>query len=44
MEVGTGSLGEFVVDFSKYGWFPHQLPSEVAAGLAPHDDPDGDDA
>jgi methylated-DNA-protein-cysteine methyltransferase-like protein len=44
VEVSTGSLGEFVVDFSRYGWFPHQLPSEAAAGLAPHDDPDGEDA
>jgi len=44
VEVGTGSLGEFIVDFTKYGWFPHQLPSEAEAGLAPHDDPEGDEA
>jgi len=44
VEVGTGSLGEFIVDFSKYGWFPHQLPSETAAGLVPDDDPEGEEA
>lgn len=38
VEVGTGSLGEFIIDFSKYGWFPPQLPSEAEAGLAPHSD------
>lgn len=43
MEVGTGSLGEFVVDFSKYGWFPNQLPSEAEAGLTPHGDAEEDE-
>ncbi|KAF2086638.1 MGMT family protein [Saccharata proteae CBS 121410] len=28
--VGRGSLGEFVVDFAAYGWFPEELPSETA--------------
>ena len=37
--VETGSLGEFVVDLTEYGWFPHQLPSDTAAGLEPFDDP-----
>jgi methylated-DNA-protein-cysteine methyltransferase-like protein len=29
-------MGEFMIDFSEYGWFPRQLPSEEAAGLDPH--------
>lgn len=24
----TGSLGELMVDFAEYGWFPDVLPSE----------------
>lgn len=44
VEVGTGSLGEFVVDFVKYGWFPHQLPSEAEAGLPPHTDLEHDES
>lgn len=36
MTVTNGSLGEFVVDFAAYGWFPRQLPSDEAAGLDPH--------
>jgi methylated-DNA-protein-cysteine methyltransferase-like protein len=24
-----------MVDLSEYGWFPRQLPSEAAAGIAP---------
>jgi methylated-DNA-protein-cysteine methyltransferase-like protein len=41
--VTTGSMGELMVDFAEYGWFPRQLPSEEAAGLAPHDlDLDGE--
>ncbi len=35
MTVSTGNLGELVVDLAEFGWFPIQLPSEVAAGLAP---------
>jgi methylated-DNA-protein-cysteine methyltransferase related protein len=38
--VSTGSLGELQVDFGEYGWFPRQLPSEAAAGLAASSDQD----
>ena len=38
--VDTGSLGELSVDLAEYGWFPRQLPSEAAAGIAPPDDSD----
>ncbi|KFZ24888.1 hypothetical protein V502_00621 [Pseudogymnoascus sp. VKM F-4520 (FW-2644)] len=31
--VSTGALGEFLVDFGEYGWFPRQLPSDEAAGV-----------
>lgn len=27
--VGTGHLGELMVDFGTYGWFPEMLPSEA---------------
>lgn len=40
MLVSTGSLGELQVDFGEYGWFPRQLPSETAAGLAASSDQD----
>lgn len=33
MTVNTGALGEFLVDFGEYGWFPRQLPSDEAAGV-----------
>ncbi|KAL3425809.1 6-O-methylguanine DNA methyltransferase [Phlyctema vagabunda] len=36
--VVTGSLGELKVDLTEYGWFPRQLPSEEAAGIAPLSD------
>lgn len=42
MIVSRGSLGEYLVDFKEYGWFPRQLPSERAAGLEPHIDSDDD--
>ena len=29
-----------MVDFAENGWFPRQLPSEVAAGIAAHIDSD----
>lgn len=29
VEVGRGSLGERTVDFSTYGWFPNELPSQA---------------
>ncbi|KAJ5583204.1 Winged helix-turn-helix transcription repressor DNA-binding [Penicillium sp. DV-2018c] len=28
VEVTTDSMGEMYIDFSRYGWFPSQLPSE----------------
>lgn len=28
------------MDFANFGWFPPQLPSDAAAGLAPHFDSD----
>ncbi|KAI1329273.1 hypothetical protein F5Y16DRAFT_105068 [Xylariaceae sp. FL0255] len=28
VEVSTGALGELMVDFGEYGWFPRSLPSE----------------
>jgi methylated-DNA-protein-cysteine methyltransferase-like protein len=31
-------MGELIVDFAEYGWFPRQLPSDEAAGLDPHID------
>lgn len=33
MTVTTGALGELLVDFGEYGWFPRQLPSDVEAGV-----------
>ncbi|KAJ5835289.1 Winged helix-turn-helix transcription repressor DNA-binding [Penicillium robsamsonii] len=30
VEVTTDSMGEMYVDFSRYGWFPSELPSEGA--------------
>ncbi|KAF2263807.1 DNA binding methylated-DNA--cysteine S-methyltransferase [Lojkania enalia] len=29
VEVEQGAMGEFTVDFGKYGWFPDVLPSEA---------------
>ncbi|KAK0737316.1 6-O-methylguanine DNA methyltransferase [Apiosordaria backusii] len=40
--VTTGALGELMVDFAEFGWFPRLLPSEEAAGVIP-DDSDDDD-
>lgn len=40
--VNTGNMGELMVDLKEYGWFPRQLPSEEAAGIAPHMDSDDD--
>ncbi|KFY21809.1 hypothetical protein V493_07079 [Pseudogymnoascus sp. VKM F-4281 (FW-2241)] len=31
--VNTGALGELLVNFGEYGWFPRQLPSDEAAGV-----------
>lgn len=35
-----GALGELIVDFGEYGWFPSVLPSET--GLDVEEDEDGD--
>jgi methylated-DNA-protein-cysteine methyltransferase-like protein len=32
VEVSTGALGELMVDFKEYGWFPDELPSEQGTG------------
>jgi len=32
VRVTRGALGELMVDFEKYGWFPRRLPSEAAEG------------
>lgn len=39
--VATGALGELMVDFAEYGWFPRLLPSDEAAGVVPENS-DGD--
>ena len=36
-------MGELTVDFGEFGWFPRQLPSEVAAGVVLGDDDDDED-
>ncbi|KAK4186256.1 putative methylated DNA-protein cysteine methyltransferase [Podospora australis] len=38
--VTTGALGELMVNFAEYGWFPRLLPSEVAAGAVLSSDED----
>jgi len=30
--VATGALGELMVNFDRFGWFPRRLPSEAATG------------
>ncbi|SPQ27175.1 44ac9e50-92c8-40c0-9577-b1be8ae2d578 [Thermothielavioides terrestris] len=40
--VTTGALGELMVDFAEFGWFPRILPSEEAEGLVPSDEDDED--
>ena len=37
VEVTSDSMGEFYIDFGRFGWFPAELPSEVSEGS------DGDD-
>ncbi|CAL5871639.1 uncharacterized protein PFLUO_LOCUS5892 [Penicillium psychrofluorescens] len=32
VEVTTDSMGEWYVDFSRYGWFPTSLPNDDVAG------------
>ena len=41
--VNRNAMGELTVDFGEFGWFPRQLPSEVAAGVVLGDDDDDDD-
>lgn len=41
--VSTSAMGELMIDFAEYGWFPKQLPSDAAAGLQPFDNEDGDE-
>lgn len=37
-------MGEFLVDFGRYGWFPSVLPSEAdEAESSENDDDEGDD-
>ena len=43
MTVNTGSLGELMVDLGEFGWFPRQLPSDVAAGVVGDDDDSEDE-
>ncbi|KAI9372310.1 hypothetical protein BJX61DRAFT_507697, partial [Aspergillus egyptiacus] len=31
VEVESDSMGDFYVDFGRYGWFPAELPSEMGA-------------
>ncbi|TAQ84703.1 hypothetical protein B7494_g6977 [Chlorociboria aeruginascens] len=31
--VTTSAMGELMVDFREYGWFPRVLPSDIAAGV-----------
>ncbi len=41
--VTTGALGELMVDFGEYGWFPRVLPSEEGRGMRPHDEDEDED-
>lgn len=36
--VTTGALGELMVDFAEFGWFPRVLPSEAGMGLEDEDE------
>ncbi|KAI0025206.1 DNA binding methylated-DNA--cysteine S-methyltransferase [Xylariomycetidae sp. FL0641] len=38
--VTRGALGELMVDFSQYGWFPEMLPSEEQEDSDNTDDPE----
>ncbi len=38
VEVTTGALGEFLVSFETYGWFPDTLPSEQVESASPGDE------
>ena len=41
--VSTGNLGELMVDFAQFGWFPRLLPSDEAAGVLPSDEESGEE-
>ncbi|KAJ4307289.1 Ras guanine nucleotide exchange factor bud5 [Collariella sp. IMI 366227] len=41
--VTTGALGELMVDFGEFGWFPKILPSEAARGMVLSDEDEGDE-
>ncbi|KAL2179713.1 6-O-methylguanine DNA methyltransferase [Thermothelomyces heterothallicus CBS 202.75] len=41
--VTRSALGEFMVDFAEYGWFPRILPSEEGQGLDVSDEGDDED-
>ena len=41
MEVSEDSMGQYMVDFKDYGWFPDVLPSE--AGLVESSDEETDE-
>jgi methylated-DNA-protein-cysteine methyltransferase-like protein len=30
VQVTRGSLGEYTIDFTTYGWFPDRLPSDLS--------------
>jgi len=38
--VSIGNMGELMVDFMEYGWFPKQLPSDERIGVGPDRDED----
>ena len=38
MDVDEGSMGDYTVDLSKYGWFPDMLPSEAGQVESSDDD------
>jgi len=40
VNVEEDSMGEFHVDFGRYGWFPDQLPSEEGVSFATDEDGD----
>ena len=41
VRVTVGTLGELMVDFAKFGWFPRSLPSE-SGGVEESSDEDDD--
>lgn len=40
VEVAVSAMGELSVDFSEYGWFPDELPSEADGQVVDEDDED----